>query len=156
MGTNSDFTYPDTTEKPPFFERKQTPEDIVGPRADLLKRHYKIYDRYETEERRNAAFASANITYADREMIAELYKALRDNGYRILGLDELDRIKLGVITANFPQKRHYTKEECDAAREEFKRIAAGGFGRLIRDVPKSTRDEINYEKFKTGEKPTEF
>lgn len=144
MPTNSDFTYPDILQHKPMVEDPLTPDDIIGPKADMVKKHIKIYARYDIEERRSAALESAGITYADREMIAEMYKALRDNGYRILGLDELGRIRLGIVTTSFPQKKEYTDEEIRKAKITFKTLANDtirGFGSMSKVTEAEIEDE---------------
>lgn len=128
---NADFSYPDNTSRPPFVmvsnlgpAGRLTPEDIIGPAADDLRKHYIIYCSRETDEQRVVAFSRKGITPAAIDMAAEMYKALRDNGYYVVGLDPNGRIELAVVTDSHPGiEREYTPEECKEARKEFKEIA---------------------------------
>lgn len=146
---DADFIYPDTTERPALLHEdvvyRQTPQDICGKYAELVKRHYEAQRLCETDEQRDKALKRAGISSDDRKLVAGLLKGLRDHGYYILDTDRNGRIVLGIATDSFPQKRKYSEEEIKKAKLTFKTMANDtirGFG----SMPTVTEAEIEDER----------
>lgn len=99
---DSDFIYPDTTKNPALLGEdviiRQTPQDICGGYADLLKRHYIAQMDCENDEQRDKALKRAGISYEDRQLVAGLQQGLRDHGYYITGADPNGRLELSIVT----------------------------------------------------------
>ena len=81
-----------TFSNPPMFQEALTVEEIVGPKMDMLRHHCSL--SYKADDMEPAL---KSFTTQDRLYCAQLYEALRKNGYCINGFDSDNNIKFGIM-----------------------------------------------------------
>jgi hypothetical protein len=96
---DADFVYPLELKAPPLIKTNQLPMDIVGPYAMIVKKHLSLVKNVTSTEEHEKALKG--FPEKDRDIVTDIYKNLRDNGYLVKGLDTMRRIRIGIIIDNF-------------------------------------------------------
>ena len=82
-----------------MISTKLTPDNIIGEdNIDLFKLHFTRTYRCNSKEEHDRALKEMGLSQHVIDSIAEMYSALRENGYIPFGLDQYGNVKFGSVT----------------------------------------------------------
>ena len=78
----------------PYVPTSKSPEDILGNEEGLFRRHFELWQKYESQP------GQIHRSFSEQELsrIGEINKQLLDNGYRVAGISTSDQLEWSLVS----------------------------------------------------------